>query len=93
MLIINMKMPKCCDECPMLDDNGDYPTCRITEESRGYNFNTREKRMDRCPIKSELVQCNECTRHGTFNCLGLKLLQPSSSICADGERKNDEQIR
>ena len=68
MLIIDMKMPKCCDECPMLDDNGDYPTCRITEESRGYTFNTREKRMDRCPIKGELVQCKDCKKQGTDNC-------------------------
>ena len=34
-------MPSCCDECFALDDNGDYPMCRITQEQRGYTFNTR----------------------------------------------------
>ena len=43
-------MPKCCDECFALDDNGDYPTCIITHTSRGYNFRVREKRMDDCPL-------------------------------------------
>ena len=39
-----------CDECWALDDNYDYPRCRITDEQRGYNFNCRERRMDRCPL-------------------------------------------
>lgn len=93
MLILDMPMPRACDDCPMLDESGDYPMCRITQETRGYSFNVREKRMDRCPIKGGIIQCNECTRQGTLNCLGFKLLQPSSSICADGGRKDDEQIR
>lgn len=25
LIINNMRMPSCCNECPMLDDNGDYP--------------------------------------------------------------------
>lgn len=50
MVILKMEMPKSCHLCPMLDDDGDYPTCRITNSSQGYNFNTREKRMDNCPI-------------------------------------------
>ncbi len=51
MVVINgMDMPKCCYECPILDDNGDYPYCRIKQVSRGYNFNTRIKRMEECPL-------------------------------------------
>lgn len=50
MIQIDMEMPECCDECFALDDYGDYPMCKITSETRGYNFNTREKRMDRCPL-------------------------------------------
>lgn len=50
MLIVNMKMPSCCDCCPILDDSGDYPTCMITDKSRGYNFPVREKRMPDCPL-------------------------------------------
>ena len=50
MIAIDMEMPACCDDCWALDDNGDYPFCLITQETRGYNFRTREKRMDKCPL-------------------------------------------
>ena len=43
-------MPKCCDECFALDDNGDYPFCLISQEQRGYTFPIREKRMPNCPL-------------------------------------------
>jgi hypothetical protein len=49
-LIVDMPMPMCCDSCPLLDDIGDYPICRATQETRGYNFDTRNKKMDKCPI-------------------------------------------
>ena len=49
--ILVIDMPDCCDECFALDDNGDYPFCIITQEQRGYNFRTREQKMDRCPLK------------------------------------------
>ena len=48
--IKGMEMPSNCDKCWALDEQGDYPRCRITEEQRGYNFRTREKRMDKCPL-------------------------------------------
>lgn len=48
--IKGLKMPNACDECWALDESGDYPMCRITGETRGYNFRVREKRMDRCPL-------------------------------------------
>lgn len=50
MIKLNIQMPQRCDDCFALDDNGDYPTCRITHTSRGYTFNTREKRMPDCPL-------------------------------------------
>jgi len=50
ILIKGMEMPTSCDNCWALDDYGDYPRCRITEEQRGYNFPIREKRMDKCPL-------------------------------------------
>lgn len=50
MILINIEMPKCCNECWALDDYGDYPRCRITNEQRGYNFNTLKCRMYKCPI-------------------------------------------
>ena len=50
LLIKCLEMPTSCDACWALDDYGDYPRCRITEEQRGYNFQTREKRMDKCPL-------------------------------------------
>ena len=54
MVVVEMKMPKCCDDCPCLDDYGDYPRCRISNEQRGYNFPIHEKRMPECPIKDEV---------------------------------------
>ncbi len=50
ILIRGIEMPTSCDMCWALDDYGDYPRCRITEEQRGYNFPIREKRMDNCPL-------------------------------------------
>lgn len=50
IIIKGMKMPIVCDDCWALDECGDYPMCRITQEQRGYNFNTREYRMDDCPL-------------------------------------------
>lgn len=50
ILIKGMEMPMCCDDCPVFDDNGDYPTCILTGLSKGYNFPIFEKRMDNCPL-------------------------------------------
>lgn len=52
MIQIDMQMPKCCYECFALDENGDYPFCLISQDQRGYTFNTREKRMPTCPLKA-----------------------------------------
>ena len=49
--VLVMDMPECCDKCFMLDDSGDYPMCRFTQEVRGQNFRTRERKMDRCPLR------------------------------------------
>ena len=56
MIKINMQMPECCDACPMLNDEGDYPMCRITSTTRGYNFDKLKKRMDDCPLRNEDFQ-------------------------------------
>lgn len=48
--IEGMEMPTSCYNCWALDDYGDYPRCRITEEQRGYAFPIRERRMDNCPL-------------------------------------------
>ena len=50
VLIREKDMPACCDECFALDDNGDYPYCLISQDQRGYNFNTRVGRMPSCPL-------------------------------------------
>lgn len=103
MLILDMPIPRACDDCPMLDESGDYPMCRISEETRGYNFNTREKRMDRCPIKGEIIQCKDCKFWDRTNmvkdigfpdlarCLrGHEDYSDEFWFCADGERRTDE---
>lgn len=50
VLIKDMEMPKACDSCRFLDDNGDYNVCWATSESVGYTFPAREKRMPHCPL-------------------------------------------
>lgn len=54
MVMIDIPMPKSCDDCFALNEGGDYPLCLISHHSRGYNgynFNTRENRMPDCPLK------------------------------------------
>lgn len=51
MVIIEMEMPKSCNDCPMYDDRWDYPTCYITDKSMGYKFNIFDRRMPHCPLK------------------------------------------
>lgn len=48
--IKGMEMPRTCYECWALDDDYDYPMCRITQEQRGYDFDTRGRKMDKCPL-------------------------------------------
>ena len=54
--VVRMEMPGCCWDCPCLDDYGDYPRCRISNEQRGYNFPIHEKRMPGCPITQPLPE-------------------------------------
>ena len=54
--VVRMEMPECCWDCPCLDDYGDYPRCRISNEQRGYNFPIHEKRMPGCPITQPLPE-------------------------------------
>ena len=49
--ILVIDMPSCCYRCFAFDDSGDYPTCMVTGECRGYTFRSRELRMDKCPLK------------------------------------------
>ena len=50
IMVKGKDMPKCCGDCWALEDYGDYPLCRITQEQRGYTFPVRNSRMDKCPL-------------------------------------------
>ena len=52
MVLLDINMPSCCAKCPLYDDSGDYPTCYVTNFSRGYTFNIFEKRMPNCPLRN-----------------------------------------
>ena len=54
--IKDIKMPSCCDKCFAFDSYGDYPLCRITNDQRGYNFNSRNERMDSCPLVESIIE-------------------------------------
>jgi len=91
MLILDMEMPKDCGHCLMLDESGDYPMCRITGETRGYNFDIFHKKMDRCPIKNELVLCKDCRWYDKEDwCDKLRIsgIKEFEEVwyCAEGER-------
>ena len=53
MVLLDINMPTCCADCPLFNDRYDYPTCYITQESRGYNFKIHEKRMPTCPLREQ----------------------------------------
>lgn len=69
--VVRMEMPKNCDVCPCLDDYGDYPRCRISEEQRGYNFPIRERRMPNCPIICQLPEGHGRLVDADANFLGV----------------------
>lgn len=50
VLIKGLEMPHNCGECWALDECGDYPVCNITQEQRGYDFDIRKNKMDKCPL-------------------------------------------
>jgi len=52
VVIKDVNMPKVCDECWALDETGDYPMCRITGETRGYNFKIDKYKMKKCPLET-----------------------------------------
>lgn len=88
---INMEMPTSCDMCWALDDYGDYPRCRITEEQRGYNFRIREKRMDKCPLvpvpeHGRLIDADALTEttDGIHDCCDI-YFQPIDNICGPND--------
>lgn len=70
MIVIDIEMPTCCDECFALDDHGDYPYCMISHEQRGYTFNVRENRMDRCPLRDCSRPNCDAAEHDSAGCLG-----------------------
>lgn len=51
MIQINIPMPRNCDECRFSDDSGDYPYCRVLQETRGYTFDMTKKKFPNCPLK------------------------------------------
>ena len=79
MIVIDMEMPKSCDECPLFDDRWDYPTCYVNQLSSGYNFPIKDKRMDFCPIKCNIndikAEINEYKHRQLSMGVGIKDLE------------------
>ena len=69
--ILMINMPSCCGECFAFDNNGDYPVCRITQETRGYNFRTREQKMSKCPLRP-VSEWKDRIIGNCFNCLHVE---------------------
>lgn len=83
--------PKCCAECHAgLDDSGDYPVCRYTGEQRGYTFNTRNRKMDKCPLGEIPTPHGRLIDADAFKVMCRKAvedLQVHTFICPEDVRK------
>jgi len=97
--IPNTEKPKRCDDCWALDDKYDYPMCLITQEQRGYNFNTMTQIMDKCLI-IDIVTCGECKYYSNNTekknyiigcCIRTNCIPPMkpTDFCSYGERRNE----
>ena len=56
MVLLDIDMPYCCNNCPLYDDRWDYPTCYATQHSMGYKFNPFEKKMPDCPLHETIIK-------------------------------------
>ena len=79
--VTGMKMPKCCMECLLFDD--EYGDCNVYGESKA---NMTEKRAENCPLV-EIVTCKNCKSECTEK-NGEKFSETRPDFfCADGERR------
>ena len=74
LFIKDLEMPAVCDNCLFLDEYGDYPCCRITGETRGYNFKCSENKMDRCPLEEIDVELAH------WICLNKEITEKENSL-------------
>ena len=93
--VVRMDMPESCDACPCLDDYGDYPRCRLSEEQRGYNFPIHEKRMPNCPIitvlperHGRLVDADAFKENMNYVCSAGGWLEPVTSAVTEYVKKH-----
>ena len=94
--VVRMGMPGCCWDCPCLDDYGDYPMCRISNEQRGYNFPIHEKRMPGCPITQPLPEGHGRLVDADANFLGVIHLSSGGFVNYNttiAERLGEEDMR
>lgn len=102
MLIIEMKMPQKCFDCPMHDYARNSssslpsvvrPVCNAHHELTP--IPNGNERPSWCPIKGELVRCGECNRGLSSEAYGdakycMGVFHNLNWFCADGERKDGE---
>ena len=98
MLIVDMPMPRCCDDCPMFYDGiacdvtgtKTYPNREYRILNNGQVFDSAKNRFDDCPIKGELVRCGECKQYEKFDgyCKKFGMLFPKDNPCINGERRD-----
>lgn len=51
ILIKNLEMPKCCEDCFALDDYyNTYLMCKISCQKVGYRFQSKKFKMSQCPL-------------------------------------------
>ena len=106
MLIIDMPMPKCCADCPMIALSDRGMICLCTEALLEIDYD--KKRPSWCPIKGVLPDehgdlidkdklkrafCNHCDGDEPCSepCVDIGLIETAPTVIA-AERKDDEQI-
>lgn len=97
VIVKGMDMPHNCGECWELNERGDYPVCNITQEQRGYDFDIRKNKMDKCPLgevptpHGRLIDADipEDVRqvHGFFNDYDLQELLEAAPTVIEAEVK------
>jgi hypothetical protein len=78
--VLLLDMPENCSECQFLDDINDYPMCILTNEVRGYDFHTRARRMDKCPMMPVSTKEDLCI-DGLLNIIAEKVDDKMTYMC------------
>ena len=78
--IKGMRMPETCDDCPFLDESGDFPMCQLTMTTR------LAEKCECCPLSSTIVEASKVVlEEGSIEGYPVKELMAFASACRRAE--------